>query len=98
MVIAVHYNLVDDDQIRKKGDFIGGINSLHAQDGKLSSGAHSRLFNIYYTHFYKAETWNVREPIFTSLCSCWNIAVWTLWDLLWDAHRCYLPCSDDKAW
>ncbi len=54
---------------------------LHAQYGQLSNDVQCRLFNTYCTHFYGAETWNVREPIFASLCTCWNIAVRTLWDL-----------------
>ncbi len=74
--ITVHFNLVDDDEIRRtKGDFIGITNSLCAQYGKLSSDVQSRLFNTYCTHFYGAETWNVREPIFASLCTCWNITM-----------------------
>ncbi len=58
--ITVCFNLVDDDEIRRKqGDFIGITNSLHAQYATLSS-VQSRLFNTYCTHFYGAETWNVR--------------------------------------
>ncbi len=46
---TVHFNLVGDDEIRrKKGDFIGITNSLHAQYGKLSSDVQSRLFNTYF--------------------------------------------------
>ncbi len=69
--ITVHFNLVDDDEIRRnKGDFIGITNSLYAQYGKLSSDVQSRLFNTYCTHFYWAETCNVRQPILASLCTC----------------------------
>ncbi len=44
--ITVCFNLVDDDEIRrKKCDFIEIINSLHAQYGKLASDVQARLFN-----------------------------------------------------
>ncbi len=49
--ITVHFNLVDDHEIRrKKGDFIGCTNSLRAQYGNLSSDVQSRYFNTYCTY------------------------------------------------
>ncbi len=85
--ITVHFNLVDDDEIRRrKGDFDGITNSLHAQYRKRSSDFQSRLFDTYCTHFYRTEMWNVRQIKFANLCTCWNIAVRILCDLLRDSH------------
>ncbi len=74
--ITLRFNLVDDNEImRKKGNFIGITNSLRAQYGKLSSDVLSRLFNTYSTYVYGTETWNLREPMFAILCTCWNMVV-----------------------
>lgn len=90
--ITVRHNLQDDSEIRqKRGDFIGRTNYVLAKYSKMSSDIKTKMFNTYCTHMYGCETWNVREQAFDSLCTSWNIAIRSIWQLPRDAHRCFLP-------
>ncbi len=83
----VTFNLADDvDVNRKRGVFIGNVNKLFCNFGKLQSDVLVKLFQSYCCSFYGAVLWKRNTDKFKDICVEWNKAVRKVWRLPYMAH------------
>ena len=70
----------------KKSLFIGYVNKLGSNFGKLQSKFLSNLFKSYCCSFYGSHLWKFNSTGFDKCCKAWNIAIRKLLGLPYNAH------------
>ena len=71
----------DDDCSLKKSIFIGNVNQLMGNYGKLPPGNLCYLFISYCCTLYGSQLWDFNSHGFKSICTPWNKAVRTIMNL-----------------
>ena len=74
-----------------KSLFIGYVNKLGSNFGKLQSKVLINLFKSYCCSFYGSHLWKFNSTGFDKCCKAWNIAIRKLLELPYNAHV-YLLC------
>ena len=70
----------------KKSLFIGYVNKLRSNFGKLQSKVLINLFKSYCCLFYGSHLWKFNSSGFDKCCKAWNIAIRKLLELPYYAH------------
>ena len=90
--------LKDSEDIKKKkGVFIGSLNKLLANFGKLQSYVLVKLFQNYCCSFYGSVLWKREDGLFKDICTEWNKALRRVWHLPYTAHTCMLGPLNGKC-
>ena len=74
------------DCITKKSYFIGYVNKLKVNFGKMIHNILINLFKSYFSSFYSSRIWK----FISHGCKSWNITICTLLQLSFYAHTCPL--------
>ncbi len=91
------FNLSEEEDInRKKGAFIGNVNKLFCNFGKLQSEVLIKLFQNYCCSFYGSVLWKQECDKFKEMCVAWNKAVRRIWRLPYIAHTNILGPLNSK--
>ena len=78
----LNQTLTDCDDIKKKtGSFIGNVNKLMSNFGKLQSVVLIKLFQSYCCSFYGSVLWYLKDSSVHQICTVWNKAVRRVWRL-----------------
>ena len=59
----------------KKSMFIGYVNKLRSNFGKMQPSVLANLFKAYCCSFYGSQLWKFNSSGFDKICKSWNIAV-----------------------
>ena len=78
------------DCIVKKSYFIGYVNKLEVNFGKMTHNVLIYLFKSYCCSFYSSHLWKFNSHGFDKIFKSWNIAIRTLLQLPFNAHTCLL--------
>ena len=70
----------------KKSLFVGYVNTLGSNFGKLQSKVLINLFKSYCCSFYESHSWKFNSTGFDKCCKAWNIAIRKLLELPYNAH------------
>ena len=88
----ITFNLDDTlDTNRKIGDFFYHCNSLKSTFKCVTTSTIVRLFNTYCTVFYGSQTWNLKHPCISNVCTKFNRGTRMLFGLPYRTHRKLLP-------
>ena len=80
-------NLNDSiDCTHKKSIFIGQVNKLCANFGRLQMPVLVRLFETYCCTFYGSQMWQINSQSTNSVCTSWNKGVRRILNLPHDTH------------
>ena len=74
------------DCITEKSYFIGYVNKLKVNFGKMTHNVLINLFKSYCCSFYSSHLWKFNSHGFDKICKSWNIAMRTLLQLPFNAH------------
>ena len=70
--------------------FIGYVNKLRSNFGKMQHSVLANLFKAYCCYFYGSQLWNFNSSGFDKICTSWNIAVRLILSLSYNAHTSLL--------
>ena len=70
----------------KKSMFIGYVNKLRSNFGKMQPSVLANLFKAYCCSFYGSQLWKFNSSGFDKICKSWNIAVRLILGLPYNAH------------
>ena len=85
------------DCITKKSYFIGYVNKLKVNLGKMTHNVLINLFKSYCCLFYSSHLWKFNSQGFDKICKSWNIAIRILLQLPFNAHTWLLvPITDQN--
>ena len=84
----ISQNLSDDKDCNfKKSCFIGSVNKLIGNFGRMYSHVKSKLFLSYCTSFYGSQMWRLSCNGIAQLCTSWQVAIRRLLHLPRNSHR-----------
>ena len=84
----VNYGLNDSqDCDYKRSCFLGAINKLQGNFGKMYSHVKVKLFRTYCCAFYGSQLWNMADKGFLNICTQWNKGMRKMLGLHYQSHR-----------
>ena len=80
-------NSMQIDCSRKRGKFIGKLNSLSQEFHYVSPDVYVKILNVFATSFYGSNLWNLFSKDCEKIFASWNVAIRQCFDVDRQTHR-----------
>ena len=83
-------NTMKMDCVRKRGKFIGKVNSLLQEFHFVQPKIFVQLLSIYASSFYGSNLWNLYSHEVDRIYKSWNVTIRNVYNLPWTTHRYFI--------